>query len=486
MKIVKLAILMFWLLMLGLLLHKHYYDTPSERISFASVQDTVEYKESWMGIYLHGKKVGYALSSTKRVGDTYQIIQRSLMYLTLGGTRHRVDAYLNASVDLAFALKAFTFSLSSAGVKYSLLGSVEEGNALKLIITSGQHQSEQTMHLPQSPFLANTARPFLFSQPVEVGGRYRLPFFDPSTLTNSDVIIDVQGIEELVYRGAPVATYRIRESFKGLHATAWVTTDGVTIREESPLGLTLVREDEEAALAGTWTKGSAEDLMLASAVPVAKCISDARTIKHLIVKLENVSLDEFDIGGGRQVLRGNVLQIHKEVPDEWQTFSLPYNREDLEAYLEPSPLIQSDHPRIIKQAREATTLNTDAEESARMLLTWVHQYLDKRSTVSVPSALEVLDVKAGDCNEHAALFTALCRARGIPTRICAGLVYLDGRFFYHAWAEIFLGNWVAVDPAFNQFPADATHIRLVIGDLADQLKLLKLVGSIRLTVVEYS
>ena len=486
MKTAKALILIFWLIMLGLLVHRHHQQIPSEPISFASVEDILELKESWMGIYMHDEKIGYAFSSIKRVGDRYEMYEHTLMYLTLGGTKQRIESHLKARVDLFFALSSFSFSLASAGTKYSLSGFVED-NHLQMTIVSGNHRSEKTIPLPSIPFLANTARPYLFSRGIEVGKQYQLPFFDPSTMTNSEITLTVQGIDTLNYVGESVVTYRVTESFKGLTATAWITEDGITIREESPLGIVLVREDQQTALLGSWTNGTTEDLIVTTSVPASMNILNARTVDSLTVELNNVSLEEFDLDGGRQHLNGNILRIRRELSDSWQTYALPYRGDNaVMANMTASPLIQSDHVRIINQAHEATQGNVDAERSARLLLSWVYNYLDKKPTVSVPSALEVLDLEAGDCNEHAALYTALCRAQGIPTRICAGLLYLNGSFFYHAWTEVFLGTWVSVDPALNQFPADATHIRLVVGDLTDQIKLLNLVGTLELTVVDYS
>jgi hypothetical protein len=42
---------------------------------------------------------------------------------------------------------------------------------------------------------------------------------------------------------------------------------------------------------------------------------------------------------------------------------------------------------------------------------------------------------------------------------------------------------VAVDPTFDQFPADASHLRFVIGGLARQVELLRLIGRVTVTVV---
>ena len=33
-----------------------------------------------------------------------------------------------------------------------------------------------------------------------------------------------------------------------------------------------------------------------------------------------------------------------------------------------------------------------------------------------------------------------------------GLVHIRGSFYYHAWPEVWLGEWVAVDPTLGQAP----------------------------------
>jgi len=67
----------------------------------------------------------------------------------------------------------------------------------------------------------------------------------------------------------------------------------------------------------------------------------------------------------------------------------------------------------------------------------------------------------------------------------AGIVYLDGAFYYHAWSEVWLGQWVAVDPTFHQFPADATHVKFVEGGPEQHVALLKVIGQISLEILDY-
>jgi transglutaminase-like putative cysteine protease len=97
----------------------------------------------------------------------------------------------------------------------------------------------------------------------------------------------------------------------------------------------------------------------------------------------------------------------------------------------------------------------------------------------------VLDSKEGDCNEHTTLYTALARASGIPTRMAVGMVYQEDRFYYHAWPEIYISKWIPIDPTLGQFPADATHIRLLTGGLDSQLRLAPVMGNLKIEGLEF-
>jgi transglutaminase-like putative cysteine protease len=95
-------------------------------------------------------------------------------------------------------------------------------------------------------------------------------------------------------------------------------------------------------------------------------------------------------------------------------------------------------------------------------------------------ARDVLVRRSGDCNAHTVLFVALARALGLPARPVAGLLLANGRYYYHAWAEVYLGDWVAVDPTLDQFPADVAHLRLVVDGLARPTELAPRVGRLTL------
>jgi len=153
-------------------------------------------------------------------------------------------------------------------------------------------------------------------------------------------------------------------------------------------------------------------------------------------------------------------------------------------FLAPSPFVQSEHPRIVSLAEDLVGQTANARDKVIRIKDWLYTEIEKRPVISVPNALETLNNKMGDCNEHAVLFAALARASGVPAIIEAGLVYLNGRFYYHAWNAVYLDQWITVDALMDQFPADVTHIRLTRGGPDSQLDLMGVIGNISLEIVD--
>ena len=164
-------------------------------------------------------------------------------------------------------------------------------------------------------------------------------------------------------------------------------------------------------------------------------------------------------------------------------YKLPFGRARDPVNTRAEPLIQSRDPRIIQLALQIAKKEREPRTVARLINAWVHDSIRSRITFGVPNAIQVLQSRTGDCNEHTQLFVALARSLGLPARIASGLAFVDGKFYYHAWPEVLLGDWVAVDPTFGQFPADAAHIRFVVGGITRQTELLRLMGNLKIDVL---
>ena len=253
------------------------------------------------------------------------------------------------------------------------------------------------------------------------------------------------------------------------------------------MGLITVRETQEQAQALAVSGRMQADMLEASAVvPVMRTrIVEPRDVERLRLRVSNADLSGPELQGIGQSVDGEFIEIV-----DARTLEAGPADPDTARYLLPEPFIESDDAEIRAEAERLVQGVTGSRARAERLTREVNSLLEKKPTLSLPSAKEVLRTKVGDCNEHTALFVAMSRSLGIPSRINVGLVFVHGAFYYHAWPEVYLdegggrGLWLPVDPTFNQFPADATHVRLARGGLDKQTAILPLIGRVRMVVEE--
>jgi transglutaminase-like putative cysteine protease len=137
-------------------------------------------------------------------------------------------------------------------------------------------------------------------------------------------------------------------------------------------------------------------------------------------------------------------------------------------YLQPTAIIDSDHPRIKEFAREATVDATGAVAKAVRLYLEVRDGIryDPYSPFHLPihyQASKVLERGRSFCVPKVSLLCALARACAIPARLgfadvknhlaSKKLIEMLGSniFVYHGFAELYLeGKWVKATPAFNR------------------------------------
>ncbi len=479
-KTISTLILLFWFVMLGILIERTYLRPTAVIALDVITQEGVRAGDEWFGIYQQDRKIGYAHTSVTPEAEAYHLYEESELDILVLGSVQRVKTVINSYTSKNFLLKYFDFSMSSEASSMQIKGAVVGKKMVLDILTGGKNRTER-IPLRDPPYLSPNVKPALVLLGLEPGRKYRFPLFSPATMSTEDALVTVASSERIKVGDQEQTVYKLQESFQGMETTSWVTQDGETIKEESQLGYTLLRENALDAKKLD-KRGPVLDIIALTRIPSAP-IKDSFQVKYLSARLKGVSLDGFQLAGDRQTQTGDAVEIR--VQDYPEAYRLPYAEKAQNEYLQPNAFIQSDDKRIRNQAAKILSGERNAHEAAKKLNDWVYTALAKKPVVSIPSALEVLDRREGDCNEHTALYTALARASGIPTRMVAGIVYMEDGFYYHAWPEVWLGGWMAVDPTFNQFPADATHIRFATGNLDKQSSILRLVGKLKVDVLEY-
>ncbi len=443
----------------------------------------VQLGSEWMGLHFKGERVGLMhLEKSARPGGGYRYALTTRLQFAALGTQQRIDLTVDAQLDADLVLDRFDFSLAAGPGKLVGHGAVD-GRAIALTLDTGGHTSTRRIDLAHPPVLRANLGPMLSRKALAPGQRFTFHTFDPLTQRDQPVEITIVRRETLVIMGREVSAWRLAQRVSGLELAGWINDHGELLRQELGMGLTAERESEAQARWGLTEVRSGRarpDLMRATLIPVAGLPRRVGDRPRLALTARGIDLGEFQITDRRQRLDGDRLTIVREPIGTGVPAPV---RSAPEGSLAAEPLIQVDHPEIRAAARAAAGDARDTVAITHRLVAWLQANLTQQLVPGVPSALETLKTRVGDCNEHATLFAALARSLGVPTRIAVGLVYQDGVFGYHAWNEVHTAEgWLSVDPTWGQVPADVGHLRLLSGGLDRQVALLGVFGRLTLSL----
>jgi hypothetical protein len=128
--------------------------------------------------------------------------------------------------------------------------------------------------------------------------------------------------------------------------------------------------------------------------------------------------------------------------------------DDLQRWLSPSGLIDSDNPALTAEAEKLTVDSSSAIEKAQRIQRFV---ISRLKFINFTNhfrykASDTYEMGYGTCVNYARLFVALSRAANVPARTVWGIIYNNGAYdYHHEWAE-FLdddGYWHPLDFTFT-------------------------------------
>jgi len=484
--LIPVLIILFWLVMMGILVYREaivprmYHGLASRRIDMPQSLSLGLYfsEDQQVGyINLHtapeerAEEKGYVLSANGRVE------------FPLFGQETRLQLTGTAWMSAVSGLREFDFHLNAADHEMRIVGTVREGMVDAALHTAGEIV----------PFKLPVGRELLLSGSLGLNAA-SLPrllpgevafvdAFDPTTMSVGRAKIEALHYESLEVAGEPLETIVVATTISGITTRAWVSQEEEIIRAETPFGLIIKRVDPREAV-GPLHPDNTADMVRRLAIKAAGPAPDpgADALRLHITGIGEALMPPQDT---RQRRTGDAWLIVRQDPKD-STLSEPFSGSDMDLYLGSDMFIQTAHPRIQELAREIVGRAENPWGNAVRIHDWVYANIAKESVLSVPSALTVLEVRKGDCNEHAVLFTALARAAGIPTRIAIGLVWSPAlaSFGYHAWPEVYVGRWMAMDPTFGECTANPTHIKLFTGGIDQWPRLMAYIGAIRLEILE--
>lgn len=454
--------------------------------------------ESWLGVYFGSSKIGYSHIEIRRATVSgrpgYRVLSTTVMRMALLGQPVEQRIVMDQLLDRRWNPRQLSFSMDSAGHQ-TKLHAVFDTKTVRCRLSSAGTVSRKVLRIPKGANLVMDPS-IMLARTVQPGRKLKFYYLNAVSLAIESGTAEVLRREAISIGGVTYRALVVKTVMPMGTMVHWQDDRGELLRAETVLGIGMVKETKEQALSLP-EKAPAPPIDVAAAVSVSldKPLENPRTLRKLRLELTSPEPIPFVADArqtGRQTQGANgdhtvELTIRADDIDLASALRLAaIPKHQYRQYLVSTPYIQSADPRVRAKAKEIVGTEENAARAVLLIRDWVHKNMTYRADIGVlRPAVDVYQSRTGVCRDYAILYAALARAVGIPTRIAAGLVFSGGAFYYHAWAESFVGTWVDVDPTLPTAFVDATHIKLARGDVPDLVNVSRVMGNLKARIVEY-
>ncbi len=456
-----------------------------------------QFGTAWFGVYFQGdQKSGYARITVGEGEFDDQPAYVTSMAMNARMQMLGVEQPMDIAQDRYYALTGELLGLEMT--TRTVMGKGEfsgkvEGDELVIESTLGGDTRTRRYPKPDES-LESVLAAFRLLREGGPGESVQYEVFDVMAQGPVRMTTRLTGFETRLIDGVETRIGVFETTYQGMGVTSteYVTETGELLETTVAQMFTLRREPEKVAR----DVRHSFDVLRASIIEIDRDLGDAANVRSLKLELSGIPAGIELVEDDRQKIertgeegpdaRYAVSLTRATTPDRPPTLPMDVDDPEIARWLEPSTFAQSDHPDIQKLAAEIVGETTDSFAAARRIQQWVYDNLRKEALAAIPNAVDVMNQRRGACTEHSILFVALARAAGIPTRQVVGIGYSRpmGGFGYHAWVEVWAGQWVAMDPTWGENLAGATHVKFGIGDTESMGVVAGLVGSLEIKVLE--
>jgi hypothetical protein len=476
--------------------------------------------EEWLGLYFGQKKVGYSVTRTLPTiylsRPAFQESGHTVTRLVVLGAKVEEDEVSESITDLKHRPLKQTLDVKSNGGALHV-EAVFDYTAKKVFCTvgSGSAATHKTLGIPSGANLTSDTNSLTEGQDLSVGKKLKFYYLQPLSVELRPAVLEVTG--KAIIRsdsGKDISAFEVHADLPEGKMVGWTGANGSLVKSELHLGvitMTMVQETRVHALDTTYLSPALTpavagaptlpvDFADATAIKPDRALPEPRSMRYLKATISGIPEQNMVPSDTRQVtMRAPGAATADGVTAEFTVRSEQFRASDasqwpvldsaLTPFLAKAAYLETDDIPLQNTALQLRGKETNLYKIASDIRNWVHTAMTPDPSIGVVrSAKDVYGRRRGVCRDYATLYTALARAAGVPTRLCAGIVYAEGKFFYHAWAESFVGRWVAFDPTLYDARqanfVDATHIKFAQGDVTQMFEVVSIVGRLKIHIID--
>ena len=243
-KLIRVIILATWAILFGQLLNRDYFVKTLDIRETQAIQRGRE--ESFLGIYFKQERIGYVKNRVVEK-DTGGVIlyQDAVLHLNIMETNYPVKMHLQADLTNNSLLEDFQFSLFSPFYELHASG-VVHGSEVHFSMNTGKDERADIIRLSEPPFISTNMRNYLLQNNLQEGEKFKIPYFDPVTMSGKESTIEYKGFKKELIReqGRIYKLHHFEEKISGIRINFFLDENGKVIKETSPAGFVFLSEPE--------------------------------------------------------------------------------------------------------------------------------------------------------------------------------------------------------------------------------------------------
>jgi hypothetical protein len=425
----------------------------------------------YLGIFLEGKKVGYASSQVqedKKYGADERVDSYNYLSLGLLGQEMKIEIS-NSTWTFKGKPVRMESKVDSAG-RTQMMTAIFGEKTIELELNNSGEKSKKSVPLPADAPVVDDAITAIMNDGAKTGDKKAFYVLDPMTASLVKNEVSILGKKKLEWKGKTYDVNAIEMSEPRAVTTAYFTEKGDVVKIDGPMGMEMVPMTEADAKAEPKDpNANFTDLATTTSIQPDRVIPDPTTLDFLKLKVSGHDLSLLPSDERQTVTKTGqawTISIRTESADPKTTIAKAAAAKP--AWVKPGLNLPADDPSMVKLSRSIVGDEKLVFAASERVRKYVLKIMTPNAGIGVlRDAREVLKSKEGVCRDYAVLTATLLRAAKVPARVASGLVYQDGQFYYHAWAEAWDGGkWFGVDST-RPGSVGVGHIKLAQGSVED-------------------
>ncbi len=440
----------------------------------------------YLGLYMTGVKIGYASStetSDRSYGAEKRIDSYNLLNLGLLGQDMKIVIVSTTWVAKSKPLR-MEMKVESAGRIQQVVARFSAKN-IDLEIDNTGSRSKKSLKLPADAPVVDDAITAILTDGSESGTIKSFYVLDPMTVSLVKNEVKLVGSRKLEWKGKTYDVTAVEVSEPRATTTAFFSAKGDLIKIDGPMGMEMVpMSEEEAKAIDPDSVGKTPDIAAETAIMPDKPITPS-SLEGLKLRVTGRDLKLVPSDHRQHVTKSGetwVIELKREVGNPKTTIAS--SKAKMSSWIKDGVNVPASDPAMSKLSKSIVGNEKFVIPATERIRKYVLKIMMPNAGIGVlRDAREVLKSREGVCRDYAILTATLLRAAQIPARLASGLVYQDGQYYYHAWAEVWDGKqWIGVDSTRPE-SVGIGHIKLAQGSVEEAFTF-PFLGKVKMEVLD--